>query len=61
MTPPEPVGRLLFNLLAMVAAFEGDLMRLRTREGMRVAKAKGACATRSPSGPNPVCRTGLVC
>jgi DNA invertase Pin-like site-specific DNA recombinase len=25
----------------MVAEFEGDLIRLRTREGMRVAKAKG--------------------
>jgi len=28
-------------MLAMVAEFEADLIRLRTREGMRVAKAKG--------------------
>jgi DNA invertase Pin-like site-specific DNA recombinase len=35
------VGRLLFNVLAMVAEFESDLIRLRTREGMKVAKAKG--------------------
>jgi DNA invertase Pin-like site-specific DNA recombinase len=39
--PTDPVGRLLFNVLAMVAEFEADLIRLRTREGMRVAKAKG--------------------
>lgn len=34
-------GKLLFNVLAMVAEFEGDLIRARTREGMKVAKAKG--------------------
>ena len=37
--PNDPVGRLLFNVLAMVAEFETDLIRLRTREGMKVAKA----------------------
>ena len=36
--PIDPVGRLLFNVLAMVAEFEADLIRLRTREGMKVAK-----------------------
>ncbi len=35
--PTDPVGRLLFNVLAMVAEFEGDLIRMRTREGMKVA------------------------
>ncbi|MDQ3307468.1 MAG: recombinase family protein, partial [Actinomycetota bacterium] len=39
--PNDAVGRLLFNVLAMVAEFESDLIRLRTREGMKVAKAKG--------------------
>ncbi len=38
--PHDAVGRLLFNVLAMVAEFEADLIR-RTKEGMRVAKAKG--------------------
>ena len=33
--PTDPVGRLLFNVLAMVAEFESDLIRLRTKEGMR--------------------------
>jgi DNA invertase Pin-like site-specific DNA recombinase len=39
--PTDPVGRLLFNVLAMVAEFEADLARARTREGMAVAGAKG--------------------
>lgn len=39
--PTDPVGRLLFNVLGMVAEFEADLIRMRTREGMAVAKAKG--------------------
>jgi DNA invertase Pin-like site-specific DNA recombinase len=29
--PTDPVGRLLFNVLAMVAEFEADLIRARTR------------------------------
>jgi DNA invertase Pin-like site-specific DNA recombinase len=33
--PEDPVGRLLFNVLAMVAEFEADLIRARTREGIR--------------------------
>jgi DNA invertase Pin-like site-specific DNA recombinase len=28
--PTDPVGRLQFNVLAMVAEFEADLIRLRT-------------------------------
>jgi hypothetical protein len=40
--PTDPVGRLLFNVLAMVTEFESDLIRRRTREGMKVAKANGA-------------------
>ncbi|MGB8962416.1 MAG: recombinase family protein [Pseudonocardiaceae bacterium] len=39
--PTDPVGRLLFNVLAMVAEFESDLIKMRTREGMKVARAKG--------------------
>jgi DNA invertase Pin-like site-specific DNA recombinase len=37
--------RLLFNVLAMVAEFEADLARARTREGMAVAKA---CRSKQP-------------
>src|SRR3954452_17021523 len=39
--PADPVGRLLFTVLSMIAEFEADLARMRTREGMAVAKAKG--------------------
>lgn len=46
--PDDPTGRLLFNALAMVAEFEADLIRARTREGMRVAKAKGKLRGKKP-------------
>jgi DNA invertase Pin-like site-specific DNA recombinase len=44
--PTDAVGRLMFNVLAMVA--ESDLIRLRTKEGMRVAKAKGRLRGKQP-------------
>jgi len=46
--PTDAVGRLLFNVLAMVAQFESDLTQLRTREGMKVAKAKGRLRGKQP-------------
>ncbi|MBA3305949.1 MAG: recombinase family protein, partial [Thermoleophilaceae bacterium] len=46
--PTDPVGRLLFNVLAMVAEFESDLIRMRTREGRKVAKAKGRLRGKQP-------------
>jgi DNA invertase Pin-like site-specific DNA recombinase len=46
--PNDAVGRLLFNVLAMVAEFESDLIRLRTREGMKIAKTKGRLRGRQP-------------
>src|SRR3954471_9041339 len=46
--PTDPVGRLLFNVLAMVAEFEADLIRARTREGMKVARAKGRLRGKRP-------------
>lgn len=46
--PTDPVGRLLFNVLAMVAEFEADLIRMRTREGMKVARAKGRLRGKRP-------------
>jgi excisionase family DNA binding protein len=44
--PTDAVGRLLFNVLAMLA--ESDPIRLRTREGMKVAKAKGRLRGKQP-------------
>jgi DNA invertase Pin-like site-specific DNA recombinase len=46
--PTDPVGPLLFNVIAMVAEFESDLIRLRTKEGMKVAKAKGRLRGKQP-------------
>ncbi|WP_427006661.1 recombinase family protein [Pseudarthrobacter sp. H2] len=46
--PTDPVGRLLFNVLAMVAEFESDLLRAHTREGMQVATAKGRLRGKQP-------------
>jgi len=44
--PTDPVGRLLFNGLAMVA--ESDLIKARTREGLAVARAAGKLRGRKP-------------
>ena len=38
----------MFNVLALVAEFESDLTRLRTLEGMKVAKAKGRLRGKQP-------------
>ena len=46
--PSDPVGKLLFHTMAMIAQFENDLLRERTREGMAVAKAKGRLRGRQP-------------
>src|SRR4051794_22309778 len=46
--PSDPVGRLLFNVLAVVAEFEADLAHARTREGMKVARTKGRLRGKQP-------------
>ena len=46
--PSDPMGKLFFNILATFAEFEADLIRMRTREGMAVARAKG-----KPRGKRP--------
>jgi DNA invertase Pin-like site-specific DNA recombinase len=46
--PTDPVGRLLFNVLGMVAEFESDLIRARTRKGMATAKVRGKLKGRKP-------------
>ena len=46
--PADPMGKLLFNVLSMVAEFEADLIRQRTREGMAVAKARGRLRGKQP-------------
>lgn len=46
--PHDPMGRLFFNILATFAEFEADLIRMRTREGMAVARAKGKLRGKKP-------------
>lgn len=46
--PADPMGKMFFNILATFAEFEGDLIRLRTREGMAIAKAKGKLRGKTP-------------
>jgi DNA invertase Pin-like site-specific DNA recombinase len=46
--PSDPMGKMFFNILATFAEFEVDLLRLRTREGMAVARAKGKLRGRQP-------------
>ncbi|MET3175719.1 UNVERIFIED_ORG: DNA invertase Pin-like site-specific DNA recombinase [Arthrobacter sp. UYCu721] len=48
-TPPIPSAGSSLNVLAMVAEFEADLIRARTREGMAVAKAKGRLRGKQPN------------
>jgi DNA invertase Pin-like site-specific DNA recombinase len=47
--PADAVGRLLLNVLAMVAEFESDLIRLRTVEGMRWPRPRAVCVASSPN------------
>ena len=46
--PNDPIGKMFFNILATFAEFEVDLLRMRTREGMAVARAKGRLKGRQP-------------
>lgn len=46
--PTDPMGKMMFNMLATFAEFEADLIRARTREGMAVAKAKGKLRGKKP-------------
>src|SRR5690349_16610825 len=46
--PADPMGKMFFNIPATFAEFEVDLLRMRTREGMAVARAKGRLKGRKP-------------
>ena len=46
--PADPMGKMFFNILATFAEFEVDLIRMRTREGMAVARAKGKLRGKQP-------------
>jgi len=46
--PDDPMGKMFFDILAPFAEFEVDLIRMRTREGMAVARAQGKLKGRQP-------------
>ena len=46
--PDDPMGKMFFNILATFAEFEVDLIRMRTREGMAIARAQGKLKGRQP-------------
>ena len=46
--PADPMGKMFFNILATFAEFESDLIRLRTREGMAIARSRGKLRGKPP-------------
>lgn len=50
--PSDPMGKMFFNVLATFAEFESDLIRMRTREGMAIARAKGKLRGKKPKLSN---------
>lgn len=46
--PTDPRGKMFFNILATFAEFESDLIRMRTREGLAIARAKGKLRGKQP-------------
>jgi len=39
--PTDPMGKLMFSVLAMIAEFESDLISIRTRDGLAKARDEG--------------------
>ena len=46
--PGDPMEKMFFNILATFAEFEADLIRMRTREGMAIARARGKLRGKQP-------------
>ena len=46
--PDDPMGKMFVNILTTFAEVEADLIRLRTREGMAIARARGQLRGKRP-------------
>jgi len=44
----DPTGKLFYGMLALMAEFESDLIRARTKEAMAIAKAAGRLKGKQP-------------
>ena len=51
--PGDLTGKMFFNILATFAQFEADLIRMRTREGMAIARARRNSAACPPPASIP--------
>ena len=59
--PGDRMGKMFFNILATFAEFETDLIRMRTREGMAIARPRGNCAASSPNCPTDSSGNSAAC
>ena len=46
--PADPMSKMFFNMLAVFAEFEADLLKMRTREGMAIARSRGRLKGKKP-------------
>ncbi|MFI9550470.1 recombinase family protein [Nonomuraea endophytica] len=46
--PSDPMSKMFFNMLAVFAEFKADLLKMRTREGMAIARSRGRLKGRAP-------------
>ena len=44
----DPMSEMFFNMLAVFAEFEADLLKMRTREGMAIARSRGKLKGKQP-------------
>ena len=49
--PGDAMGKLFFKILATFAEFEADLIRMRTRKGIAIARARGKLHGKQPKLP----------
>ena len=59
--PGDPMGKLFLNILATFAEFEADLSRMRTREGMAIARAKRKLRAKQPNYPTDSSGNSAAC
>lgn len=57
--PTDAMGKMLFSMMSVFAEFEADLIRARTREGMRIAKVNGRLRGKQPK-LSPIQQAQLV-